>query len=140
MQGKFVADRDGISTLTDITPSLYYLLGHQSVRLNPMFGHPLFVKDQNDLDHYRRSEVFFASDVVAAYGLLEENGRYLYATYDSPARSLFFDLSSDPNAEHNILTDKEKRRHDEKIIDYLKMIADFYGYKPQVGSLLTAGK
>jgi hypothetical protein len=49
-------------------------------------------------------------------------------------------LSSDPNAEHNILTDEEKRRHDKKIIDYLKMIADFYGYKPQVGSLLTAGK
>ena len=42
MQGKLVDDREQISTLTDIAPSLYYLLGHQPVKANPMYGHPLF--------------------------------------------------------------------------------------------------
>ena len=140
MQGKFMDNRDGISTLTDIAPTLYYLLGHQPIHANPMYGHPLFAKTKAELARHDRHEVFFASDEVAVYGLLEQNGRYLYATYDSPARSFLFDLEHDPNAEHSVLTAEEKKHYDEKIIDYLKMIADFYGYKPQVGTLLSARK
>jgi Sulfatase len=140
MQGKLVDDREQISTLTDIAPSLYYLLGHQPVKVDPMYGHPLFANTRKELANYHRSEVFFASDEVAVYGLLDQNGRYLYATYDSPARSFLFDLANDPNAERSILTAAEKKRYDERIIDYLKMIADFYGYKPGVGTLLASGR
>jgi hypothetical protein len=139
MQGRFLDDHDAVSTLTDITPSLYYLLGHGHVLENPIFGHPLFARTREELESYQRSEVFFASDQVAVYGLLE-NGRYLYATYDSPARSFLFDLAHDPNAEHSILTAEEKKKYDERIIDHLKMIADFYGYKPGIGSLLASRK
>jgi phosphoglycerol transferase MdoB-like AlkP superfamily enzyme len=137
---KLVDNPQEISTLTDIAPSLYYLLGHQPVRVDPMYGHPLFASTEKELASYHRSEVFLASDEVAVYGLLAENGRYLYATYDSPARSFLFDLANDPNAEHNILTAAEKKRYDERIIDYLKMIGDFYGYKPGIGNLLASGK
>ena len=140
MRAKLVDDPQQISTLTDIAPSLYYLLGHQPVRADPMYGHPLFAGTEKELASYHRSEVFLASDEVAVYGLLAENGRYLYATYDSPARSFLFDLANDPNAEHNILTAAEKKRYDERIIDYLKMIGDFYGYKPGIGNLLASGK
>ncbi|MGB9123701.1 MAG: sulfatase-like hydrolase/transferase [Candidatus Angelobacter sp.] len=140
MRAKLVDDPELIATLTDIAPSLYYLLGHQPVRANPMYGHPLFADTQKELASYHRSEVFLASDEVAVYGLLDKNGRYLYATYDSPARSFLFDLANDPNAEHNILTASEKKQYDERIIDYLKMIGDFYGYKPGVGNLLASGR
>jgi hypothetical protein len=140
MREKLVDKRQEISTLTDIAPSLYYLLGHQPVRVDPMYGHPLFASTKKELARYHRSEVFLASDEVATYGLLAENGRYLYATYDSPARSFLFDLANDPNAEHNILIAAEKKRYDERIIDYLKMIGDFYGYKPGIGNLLASGK
>lgn len=140
MRAKLVADPEQISTLTDVAPSLYYLLGHQPVRTNPMYGHPLFADTEKELASYRRSEVFLASDEVAVYGLLDQNGRYLYATYDSPARSFLFDLANDPNAEHNILTAAEKKQYDERIIDFLKMIGDFYGYKPGIGNLLASGR
>jgi hypothetical protein len=140
MQGKFVDSREQISTLTDIAPSLYYLLGHKQVRANPMYGHPLFADTRKELASHHRTEVFFASDEVAVYGLLDENGHYLYTTYDSPARSFLFDLSRDPNAEHSILNAEEKKKYDERIIDYLKMIADFYGYKPGIGTLLATGR
>lgn len=138
MQGKFVDDREQISTLTDIAPSLYYLLGHKPIKADPMYGHPLFADTRTEIANYHRSEVFFASDEIAVYGLLDQNGRYLYATYDSPAQSFLFDLANDPNAERSILTPSEKKKYDEKIIDYLKMIADFYGYKPGFGSLLAS--
>jgi Sulfatase len=140
MRGKLTYNVDRISTLTDITPSLYYLMGHRPIKQDPVLGQPLFAATQKELASYQRNEVFLASDEVAVYGLLAENGRYLYATYDSPARSFLFDLANDPNAEHNILTAAEKKQYDERIIDYLKMIGDFYGYKPGVGNLLASGR
>jgi hypothetical protein len=72
------------------------------------------------------------------YGILAENGRYLYVTYDSPADSQLYDLASDPNAEHNILNDPLKKQYDEHIIDHLHQVANFYGYRPGVGSMLAA--
>lgn len=138
MRRRFIYDDNRISALTDITPSLYYLLGHRPVRTNPIFGHPLFVETREELQTYRRNQLFLASDERAAYGLLTENGRFLYATYDFPAQSFLFDLSRDPNAEHNLLTQTLEQAYDEHIIEQLHTIADFYGYKPGVGSLLAA--
>ena len=138
MRSRFIYDDNRISALTDITPSLYYLLGHRPVRTNPIFGHPLFVETHKELDTYRRNELFLASDERAAYGLLTENGKFLYATYDFPAQSFLFDLSRDPNAQHNLLTPALEQAYDEQIIEQLHTIADFYGYKPGMGSLLAA--
>jgi hypothetical protein len=138
MKRKVVYDDTHLSALTDITPSLYYLLGHRPIVANPLFGHPLFVENRQELERYQRNELFLASDERAVYGLLTENGKYLYTTYDSPARSFLFDLDHDPNAQHNLVTDSAKRNYDGQIIDYLHQVADFYGYKPGVGSLLAA--
>jgi len=138
MRGKVVYDDAHLSALTDITPSLYYLLGHRPIVANPLFGHSLFAESQEELQPYQRNQLFLASDERAVYGLLTENGRFLYTTYDSPARSFLFDLDHDPTALHNLITDSVKRTYDGQIIDYLHQVADFYGYKPGVGSLLAA--
>jgi hypothetical protein len=76
--------------------------------------------------------------VRAVYGILTADGHYLYTTYDSPAQSYLFDLTQDPKAMHNILTPSLKQHYDEEIIDHLHQIADYYGYKPGVESLLAS--
>ena len=138
MREHLVCDYTRISTLTDITPTLYYLLGHRPIRQNPLYGRPLFAETRQELDRYPRKDVLLASDVRAVYGILTADGRYLYTTYDSPAQSYLFDLAADPNALHNILTSSLKQHYDEEIIDDLHMIGDFYGYKPGVTSLLAS--
>jgi arylsulfatase A-like enzyme len=138
MRKNLLHDDNRISALTDITPSLYYLLGHRPIRTNPLFGRPLFVESKQELETYRRTELFLASDERAVYGLLAENGRFLYTTYDFPAESFLFDLSQDPNAEHNLLTKPLQEEYAQQIIEHLHSVADFYGYKPGVGSLLAA--
>ncbi|MGA8152041.1 MAG: sulfatase-like hydrolase/transferase [Terriglobales bacterium] len=135
---RLLYDENHLSALTDITPSLYYLLGHRPVRANPLFGHPLFVETPAELQTYQRSKLFLASDERPVYGLLLDNGRWLYTTYDSPAQSFLFDLRRDPNAQHNVLTPALKKQYDEEIIDHLQAVAGFYGYKPGIGSLLAA--
>jgi Sulfatase len=135
---RVVYEENRLSTLTDIAPTLYYLLGHRPIRENPLYGRPLFAESKQELDSYRRNDLLLASDVRAVYGILTADGRYLYVTYDSPAESYLFDLLQDPNAEHSILTPALKRHYDEEIIEQLHLIADYYGYKPGVGSLLAS--
>ena len=138
MRGKLMYDADRIVTLTDLTPTLYYLLGHRPIVANPLFGRPLFARSEKGLMASAHGDLLFASDERAAYGILARNGRFLYTTYDSPARSFLFDLARDPNAQQSVLTPELKRRYDQQIVDSLKMIADFYGYKPGIYSLLAA--
>jgi arylsulfatase A-like enzyme len=138
MREHLVYDDARLSTLTDITPTLYYLLGHRPIRQNPLYGRPLLAETKQELDLYPRKDLLLASDVRAVYGILTADGRYLYATYDSPAQSYLFDLTADPNAEHDILTPALKQRYDEEIIEHLHLIGDFYGYRPGVTALLAA--
>ena len=138
MRQQFVYDDTRLSTLTDIAPSLYYLLGHKPIRQNPLYGRPLLAQTQQELDRYAPHDLLLASDVRAVYGILTADEQYLYTTYDSPAESYLFNLVSDPNAQHNILTPALKQRYDEEIIEHLHMVGDYYGYKPGVGSLLAS--
>jgi len=140
MRESVVYDDTRISTLTDIAPTLYYLLGHRPIRQNPLYGRPLFAESKKELDLYPPKDLLFASDVRAVYGILTADERYFYTTYDSPAQSYLFDLSADPNAQRNLLTPSLKQRYDEEIIEHLQAIGDFYGYKPGVGSLLASAK
>jgi hypothetical protein len=140
MREHLVYDDTRISTLTDITPTLYYLLGHRPIQQNPLYGRPLFAETKQELDRYPRKDLLVASDVRAVYGIVTEDGRYLYTTYDSPAESYLFDLVADPNARHSILTAPLKQRYDEEIIDHLHLVGDFYRYKPGLGSLLAAAQ
>ncbi|HTW58391.1 MAG TPA: sulfatase-like hydrolase/transferase [Terriglobales bacterium] len=137
MREHLVYDDARISTLTDITPTLYYLLGERPIRQNPLYGRPLFAETREELDRYRPKDLLLASDVRAVFGILTANGRYLYTTYDSPPQSYLFDLQNDPNAVRNVITPALKQRYDEEIIEHLQSVGDFYGYKPGVGSLLT---
>lgn len=140
LRKKTVYDDSRISTLTDLTPSLYYLLGHRPIRRNPLFGRPLFAESKAELDGYQRDEYFLASDVRAVYGILADNGRFLYFTFDSPSQSYLFDLAADPGGQRNLVSDALKKEYDERIIEHLQALGDFYGYKPGVGSLLASSR
>jgi arylsulfatase A-like enzyme len=135
MRKGLVYDDSRVSALTDITPSLYYLLGHRPIVAEPIFGRPLFATTQEELHFYHRPDLFLASDVRATYGVLAGHGRYLYATYDSPPHSYLFDLQTDPNGEHDILTEELKRKYDREVVDNLQAIGNFYGYRPGFTSL-----
>jgi hypothetical protein len=138
MRKTMVYDNSRVSALIDITPSLYYLLGHRPIVPEPLFGRPLFAASMDELHFYKRPDLFLASDVRAAFGVLAGHGRYFYATYDAPPHSYLFDLSTDPNGEHNILTETLKRHYDQEVIDDLQSIGNFYGFKPGLTSLSGA--
>jgi len=138
MRSKYLYDDKRLSTLSDIAPTLYYLLGHRPIRQNSLYGRPLLAETQLELDSYPRGDLLLASDVRAVYGILTADGRFLYTTYDAPPQSYLFDLTTDPNAQRNILTPTLKQHFDEEIIEHLQLTGDYYGYKPGLGSLLAS--
>lgn len=137
LRSRMVYDPDSLSALTDIAPTLYYLLGHRPLKPNLLFGRPLVAETTEELQRYRRNELFLASDSRAAYGLLTDDGRFLYTTYDSPTQSFLFDLSRDPNSTTNILDDVTQMRYRQRVLGYLQDIAHFYGYKPTGGAVMA---
>lgn len=133
MRGKYAYDENKISALIDIAPSLYYLLGHRPIKANPLVGNPIFLQSAEECRSYYHTDLFLASDSIAAYGILAGDGRWMYTTYDSPSRSMLFDLVRDPNAQNNVLTPELKKQYDERILQYLQLISRFYGHKPTGG-------
>jgi hypothetical protein len=136
LRDKLKYDDRELASLTDITPSIYYLLGYRHLQEGSLYGHSLFAETTEEIQRHRRHELFIASDSRAAFGLIEE-GKAFYTTYDLVAPSMLFDLRTDPKGEHNVLTPEQKQQYDQRVITYLKLIGDFYGYKPGVSTLLT---
>lgn len=133
MQGRYVYDENRIAALIDITPSLYYLLGHRPLKTSPLIGHPMFVENAEEFQSYPRQDLFLASDALPAYGILAGDGRWMYTTYDSPSRSMLFDLQQDPDAQRNVLTPAIKKEYDDQVLQYFHLLSDFYGYHPTGG-------
>ena len=140
LRQRVVYDENELASLTDIAPSLYVLLGHQPIEKGPLYGRPLFAQSKDELQSYPRRDLLLASDVRAAYGLLSGDGRFMYVTYDSPPQSYLFDLANDPNATHSVLTDEARAKYEQRLIEYLQTIADFYGYRPNGNRALVASR
>jgi Sulfatase len=135
LRGKLKYDDHELASLIDITPSIYYLLGYRDIQQSSISGHSLFADTWDEIQRHRRHELFLASDMRAAFGLLLD-GRFFYTTYDMGMPSMLFDLQKDPNGEQNVLTPELKQQYDQRVIDHLKLIGDVYGYKPPIGSLV----
>lgn len=138
LKGQFIVDEPAVKTLTDLTPTLYYLTGHPGIKHNPLFGRPLLVKSEQEIEDYRRHEWLLASDAIAVYGILGDDGRFFYAAYDSPARSYLYDLKDDPAGTNDILTPQLQQDYDRRIIGHLNKVADFYGYRPGMAGFFVS--
>ena len=134
LQRRVIYDENGLAALTDITPSLYYLLGHGPLKRDAIFGRPLFAGSVEELHRYDREHLLLASDARAAYGILSGDVRTMYVTYDSPQVSILFDLVRDPEGINNYLAATQKAQYDREIISDLQAIAAYYDYRPDGGA------
>jgi arylsulfatase A-like enzyme len=129
-------DPDAIAFNSDITPTLYELLGHAPVVARAEFGRPLFTRTSGDAQEYRRSSYMIASSYGPLYGLLYDNGKKLFIENESKGTEEFFDLTKDPGATHSLLTEAIRQRSEAQLHADLQRIADLFGYKYEYPSLL----
>ncbi len=135
MRDRLAYDPDELAFSTDITPSLYYLLGHRPIQPNAMFGRPLFTQNRDEQKPYGRDDYLVASSYAAVYGILGSNGRRLYIADAANHRDFAFDLSS--GSSPISVSDSMRSSGQEQIRKYIFGINDFYRFHP-TGSGETA--
>lgn len=133
LRSRLICDPNRLASLIDITPTLYYVLGHRPIRKDFVLGQPLFFESTQEMEQYHRDHLFMASDIRAGYGIVTGDVRKMYVTYDSPDKSYLFDLVDDPAGAHNIVTGEAKNKYNAVILKDLGSIAAFYDYKPNGG-------
>lgn len=92
VSGTVETDLTRVSFLTDITPTLYALLGYQPEDRGPLYGSPLFGRTPGE-GFRRRDPFLLASSYGAVYGMLRHNGRFLYIADAVEGRDYAYDLA-----------------------------------------------
>jgi Sulfatase len=130
LKAKVKADVDAVAFSTDITPTLYALLGYEPRDLGSLFGRPLFVDPAADLSWRRRESFLVASSYGAVYGMLRNNGELMYVVDAVDGREYAFDLASVPGGRIEVtqtMTNQNRRMIQEE----LTALAALYHYQPE---------
>jgi phosphoglycerol transferase MdoB-like AlkP superfamily enzyme len=113
---------------TDITPSLYYLLGHKPTAIDPMYGRPLFTERAGEQAAYQRDDYLVASSYGAVYGILSGDGRSLFVSDAVNYKDYAFDLTSNDVGGSSV-NSSTKAKYEKKIREGILAINRFYHYK-----------
>jgi phosphoglycerol transferase MdoB-like AlkP superfamily enzyme len=127
LRQKLSAAPSAIAFSTDITPSLYYMLGHKPTTNNEMFGHPLFTERAEEQAQYRRDNYLVASSYGAAYGILSGDGKALFVSDAVSYKDYWFDLTTDDSGGSSV-NNSTKAKYQEKIRKGILAINHFYKY------------
>jgi hypothetical protein len=94
LQGR-TSDPQAAAFLTDVTPTLYSLLGYGPLSNHPLAGRSLLPSPGDPVD---RPDVFLLqSSYSRIFGLLARDGRWLYAANANTATEQTYDLHKDGN-------------------------------------------
>jgi hypothetical protein len=126
LQKSLYYNPDAVAFLTDITPSLYYLLGHRPIIRDTVLGRPLFTLSQKEHDAYVQESYLLGSSYGAVYGLIKDNGRSLFISDGTNHKDYFYDLATDPRGQRNRVNDAMRAENQKIIRDHISAINRFY--------------
>jgi hypothetical protein len=129
------ADLDARVFSTDITPSLYALLGYQPQDLGPLFGRSFFTPRDGDSSWRRREASLLASSYGAVYGILSQNGQRLYVVDTVDAAEYALDLNT--GFQRHTLTPLLMSASRRAIEEQVRALGAFYRY-PAAGGAAAA--
>ena len=90
---KYQSNPEALAFNSDVTPSLYYLLGHRPIQNSELLGKPLFTERREELNAYKHENYLVSSSYAAVYGVLSNEGRFLYTADAVNLKESWFDLS-----------------------------------------------
>ena len=137
LQKRLVYDTSKLAFTTDITPTLYYLLGHRPIRNDEVLGRPLITATVAEAAQYDRDSYLLGSSYSPNYGIIRENGRMFYAFDDARHSEALYDLASDFDGDKNLVTSAVATREKQAIRAHLARIAAEYGFEYKRTTLLS---
>jgi len=130
LRERFTADLDAASYSTDLTPSIYALLGYTPDAHEWPQGRSLFVERGADTSWRKTEPAFIASSYGPVYGVLRDNGQLLYIADGVNSRDYAYDLSALKPVRIGVTADM--RRDDRALIhEKLATLASLYHFTPK---------
>lgn len=130
MRRQIVASPHELAFTTDITPSLFYLLGHRPILNNEMFGRPLFTETVEEQQTYRHAQYLIVSSYAPVYAILSGEGQSLFIADAVNSKNYYYDLAEDPDGLRNHVTVQAVSENQALIEHYIGQIDDFYHWHP----------
>lgn len=122
-------DAEAAAFNSDITATLYQLLGHGPVIPRPEFGRPLFADTPEERRKYLQDSYIIASSYLPLYGLLYKQGRELFIEDEANGLEQWLDSNDVTHVANNVLTEEKKRKGEAEIRADLQAVAQLYGYQ-----------
>ncbi len=119
-------DTSAVAFTTDITPTLYTLVGHQIVNREPLFGASLAKTGPAVSETRRKRPYLVASSYGPVYGVLEQNGEVLYIVDAVNTAERRYDLTQGFNGRPTVITDTERARAAASMREQLEQLGAFY--------------
>ena len=129
LRKNYYADPDQVAFNIDITPTLYYLLGHRPIVNDERFGKPLFTANREEAAAHLHHEYLVASSYGAVYGLIGHDGRTLFVANAVEGTNQYFDLAKDPGAVVNRINDQLLATEQQRMRAHVQQIADLYHFQ-----------
>ncbi len=130
LQKNLFYNTENVAFSTDITPSLYYLLGHSPVARNELFGRPLFTESAEEQSQYLQESYLVASSYGAVYGTISDNGRSLFIADVGNQKSCFYDMSQSYAGTRRSVPESIRAQEEQRILMGVKAINKFYRFQP----------
>jgi len=132
----FHYDVTKLAFTTDITPSIFYLLGHRPIRTDEVFGRPLITETAAEASAYDRPSYLLASSYVTAYGIIRNDGKTFFSISGEKHTEALYNLDADPHGDRNLLTAREVEINHSDVRAHVAQIANAYNFHYQPSTLL----
>jgi len=130
MREQYVVDTKQPAFTTDITPSLFYLLGHKPILNNEVFGRPLFTQTAEEAAAYKRSHYLVVCSYAPVYAILGAQAQSLFIVDAVHSKSYYYNLIDDPAGTRSHLTAQVLKENESLIRHDVGLIDDFYHWQP----------
>ncbi len=130
LRSRLVFDTSKPVFLEDITPSLYYLAGHKSLRSGEMYGHSLFTTNVAEQPQQQPDHYLLMSSYLPVFGILSGDQKHLFIVDATVQRTYYYDLDRDPSASQNKVTARVKTKYEQLIRQDLAKLDNFYHNGP----------
>jgi Sulfatase len=124
-------NRNQMVFLTDIAPTLSYLLGHRNLRSGELYGRPLFTETADEQAGYARPYHLFVSAYAPVFALLDETTQELYVADAVDKNQSLYNLSEDHDGLSNNLDRSSQSKFEHLLRAHIDRLNALYGYSAQ---------
>jgi phosphoglycerol transferase MdoB-like AlkP superfamily enzyme len=111
---------------SDITPSLYYLLGHKPVLREEFYGRPLFT--ESETEQKPRESYLIAASYAAVWGIVGDYGKSLYVADAVNYRDSYFQMGDTGSSNSGYVGASQKEAGEALIRKGIEGINKFYRF------------